>query len=89
MNSIIRTHVADPFPFVRKHVPLPIHRSTWKPTKEQGAAMTRYRAAYKSAYSMEPEICFDGTWCRITGQTARVSMKRLRELTRQLEYRNG
>lgn len=89
MQSIIRTHVADPFPFIRKAVPIPTHRVAWKPTKEQVAAMDKYKAAYKSIYSMEPEVEFNGTWCRITGQTARVSMKRLRELTRQLNYRNG
>ena len=59
----------------------------WKPSKAQVKAMDRYKAAYKAAYHMEPEIYFDGKWCKIYGLTARVTMARLRELTRQLEYR--
>ena len=65
--SIVRNHFADHFVIeVRRDRALPPPRAKpWKPSKAQVKAMDRYKAAYKAAYHMEPEIYFDGNCQRV------------------------
>ena len=48
-----------------------------------------YKDAYRSLYGMKPTLTYDGTWVRLTGHTEGITMKRLKELTRQLRNRKG
>ena len=67
-----------------------IARARKLPVKKPAAqAVHNYREAYRKVYGILPEVKFDGQWYRVKGQTAGVKLKRLKEMTAQLEYRNG
>ena len=57
--------------------------------KPVAQAVHNYREAYRKVYGILPEVKFDGQWYRVKGQTLGVKLKRLKEMTTQLEYRNG
>ena len=57
--------------------------------KPVAQAVHNYREAYRKVYGVLPEVKFDGQWYRIKGQVAGVNLKRLKEMTSQLEYRSG
>ena len=57
--------------------------------KPVAQAVHNYREAYRKVYGILPEVKFDGQWYRIKGQVAGVNLKRLKEMTSQLEYRSG
>lgn len=52
-------------------------------------AAKAYKEAYKRLYHMEPRLMFDGVWVRLPGQTEGISLKRLKELTTQLNRRTA
>ena len=67
-----------------------IARARKLPVKKPAAqAVHNYREAYRKVYGILPEVKFDGQWYRIKGQVAGVKLRRLKEMTSQLEYRNG
>ena len=57
--------------------------------KPAAQAVHNYREAYRKVYGVLPEVKFDGQWYRVKGQTLGVNLKRLKEMTTQLEYRSG
>ena len=57
--------------------------------KPVAQAVHNYREAYRKVFGILPEIKFDGQWYRIKGQVAGVKLRRLKEMTSQLEYRSG
>ena len=57
--------------------------------KPVAQAVHNYREAYRKVYGVLPEVKFDGQWYRIKGQVAGVKLNRLKEMTKQLEYRSG
>lgn len=61
--------------------------------KEQDArirkAREKYAAAYQKVYGIRPEVSWDGTFFRIVGHTAGVTLARLKEMTSQLRWRAG
>ena len=67
-----------------------IARARKLPVKKPAAqAVHNYREAYRKVYGILPEVKFDGQWYRIKGQVAGVKLRRLKEMTSQLEYRSG
>lgn len=64
----------------RKRGPLAIPERTKK-------AIVRYSSAYAAVFGVPPTVLVEGDWIRIQGQSARVKVNRLKELTEQLEYR--
>jgi hypothetical protein len=51
--------------------------------------MERYSEAYKRVYGVPPELSFSAPWISIHGQSQRVKLARLKEMTKQLRYRGG
>ena len=81
--------VEENTPFVIDDV-VSIARARKLPVKKPAAqAVHNYREAYRKVYGILPEVKFDGQWYRVKGQTLGVNLKRLKEMTTQLEYRNG
>ena len=67
-----------------------IARARKLPVKKPAAqAIHNYREAYRKVYGILPEVKFDGQWYRIKGQSLGVKLRRLKEMTSQLEYRSG
>ena len=67
-----------------------IARARKLPVKKPAAqAVHNYLEAYRKVYGVLPEVKFDGQWYRIKGQSLGVNLKRLKEMTTQLEYRSG
>lgn len=58
-------------------------------TKTQLRAIERYKDAYKKVFAVSPTIKVQGKWYRIHGVDYGVSLKRLNEMTTQLEFRHG
>jgi hypothetical protein len=52
-------------------------------------AMELYSAAYLKVYGVPPEWRWDGVYVRIVGITNGVTLKRVREMTNQLNWRAG
>jgi hypothetical protein len=52
-------------------------------------AIQRYKDAYKVVFQIPPEVFYDGTYVRIRGSSEGVTMKRLREMIKQLRWRAG
>jgi hypothetical protein len=52
-------------------------------------ALRRYSEAYKAVYGILPECRWDGAYIRCKGQEQGVTMKRMREMIKQLRWRNG
>ena len=68
----------------------PVHRVSKRTiTKPARAVVDAYKDAYRRVYGVPPEVKFDGTWYRITGHSAGVTAKRLKEMAQQLRYRAG
>lgn len=68
-------------------VPGKAKRPTTKPTLRRAAE--EYKEAYRAVYRVSPQLTYDGKWIRIKGHSSGVSIKRLRELTVQLNHRKG
>lgn len=81
--------MSEHMPAVNKQVPIPKVRRKAKlrvPATVRRAA-EGFKRAYKAVHGVLPELRWDGTWVRITGQTEGVSPRRLREMTTQLARR--
>lgn len=75
-----RTPIPKPRRMVKKAVPAAVR-----------LAAADYKAAYKSLYGVEPTMRYDreGKWIRVQGQATGVTVRRLREMTAQLKYRQA
>lgn len=60
-----------------------------KPSPALRRAAQEYKREYLTTYGMRPTLTFDGTYVRIEGQSAGISLRRLKELTTQLRNRRG